>query len=602
MRNVLFILLSFMCIHTKAQVNNHSYGKPQEASYNHLDWKAKVDFVRQIISAEATYQLKVTAQAQHLILDVKNLQIEKVTVDDQPAVWQVGKSDPILGAPLTIAITPKSKKVKVVYSTTKNSDALLWVEGKKPFLFTQSQAILARTWIPCQDQPSLRFTYSAQVEVPSDLLALMSARNPQKMQEGKSGSTKVYTFEQPKPIPSYLLALAVGDIAFQPISARAGVYATPDIIQSAAKELEDLEKMILAAEKLYGPYQWERYDVLILPAAFPFGGMENPMLTFATPTILAGDKSLVSLIAHELAHSWSGNLVTNETWNDFWLNEGFTVYFEFRIMEELYGYEVSEMLAALAVQDLYSTIEELHPDDTRLKLKLDDRDPDDGMNDIAYNKGYWFLRTIEERVGREKFDRFLKNYFTQNAFKTMNTERFIEIIRTQLLDPGNYRYVGPDEWIYEAGVPKNAYPIASERIEKVDQWVEAYQLDPSMMKNMPWKEWMYQEQYRFLTKVKFKSVDALHDFDAQWQVSKTGNKEILFAWLLQTIEMGDRSKESITVLNQFLSSVGRRKFISPLYKSLKVHGRQPEAVKYMEQYEKTYHSVTRQTVWGILKD
>ena len=602
MRNLLFILFSFMCIHTKAQVNNHSYGKPQEASYNHLDWKAKVDFVRQIISAEATYQLKVTAQAQHLILDVKNLQIEKVTVDDQPAVWQVGKSDPILGAPLTVAIAPKSKKVKVVYSTTENSDALLWVEGKKPFLFTQSQAILARTWIPCQDQPSLRFTYSAQVEVPSDLLALMSARNPQKMQEGKSGSTKVYTFEQPKPIPSYLLALAVGDIAFQPISARAGVYATPDIIQSAAKELEDLEKMILAAEKLYGPYQWERYDVLILPAAFPFGGMENPMLTFATPTILAGDKSLVSLIAHELAHSWSGNLVTNETWNDFWLNEGFTVYFEFRIMEELYGYEVSEMLAALAVQDLYSTIEELHPDDTRLKLKLDDRDPDDGMNDIAYNKGYWFLRTIEERVGREKFDRFLKNYFTQNAFKTMNTERFIEIIRTQLLDPGNYRYIGPDEWIYEAGVPKNAYPITSERIEKVDQWVEAYQLDPSMMKNMPWKEWMYQEQYRFLTKVKFKSVDALHDFDAQWHVSKTGNKEILFAWLLQTIEMGDRSKESITVLNQFLSSVGRRKFISPLYKSLKVHGRQPEAVKYMEQYEKTYHAVTRQTVWGILKD
>jgi aminopeptidase N len=602
MKKLIILLLSIMCVHAKAQVNNHSYGQPKEASYNHIDWTARVDFDRQMIQAEAVYQLKVTAQADQLILDVKNLQVEAVTVDDVNAVWQVGKADPILGCPLTIAITPKSKKVKVVYSTTQQSDALLWVEGKKPFLFTQSQAILARTWIPCQDQPALRFTYNAKVEVPSDLLALMSARNPQKIQDGKSGFTKVYEFVQPKPIPSYLLALAVGDIAFQPISARSGVYATPDILPSAAKELEDLEKMIVAAEKLYGPYQWERYDVLILPAAFPFGGMENPMLTFATPTILAGDKSLVSLIAHELAHSWSGNLVTNETWNDFWLNEGFTVYFEFRIMEELYGYEVSEMLAALAVQDLYSTIAELHPDDTRLKLKLDDRDPDDGMNDIAYNKGYWFLRTIEERVGREKFDRFLKNYFSQYAFKVMNTEQFIEIIRTQLLDPGNYRYIAPEGWIYEAGVPKNAYPIVSDRIEKVDQWVEAYQLDPSMMKNMPWKEWMYQEQYRFLTKVKFKSLDALRDFDAQWQVSQTGNKEILFAWLLQTIEMGDRSKESITVLNQFLSSVGRRKFISPLYKSLKVHGRQPEAVKYMEKYEKTYHAVTRQTVWGILKE
>ena len=271
MRNVILFLISLMCIHAKGQVNNHSYGKPQEASYNHLDWNAKVDFDRQVISAEATYQLKVTAQAQHLILDVKHLQIEAVLVDDQTAIWQVGRLDPILGAPLTISITPKSKKVKVVYSTTENSDALLWVEGKNPFLFTQSQAILARTWIPCQDQPSLRFTYSAKVEVPAHLLALMSARNPQKIQEGKSGNTKVYSFEQPKPIPSYLMALAVGDIAFKPISDRAGVYATPDILPSAAKELEDLEKMIQAAEKLYGPYQWERYDVLILPAAFPFG-------------------------------------------------------------------------------------------------------------------------------------------------------------------------------------------------------------------------------------------------------------------------------------------------------------------------------------------
>lgn len=602
MKKLIILLLSIMCVHAQAQVNNHSYGQPKEATYNHIDWKAKVDFERQMIQAEAVYQLKVTAQADQLVLDVKNLQVEAVMVDDVNAVWQVGKADPILGAPLVIAITPKSKKVKVVYSTTQQSDALLWVEGEKPFLFTQSQAILARTWIPCQDQPALRFTYNAKVEVPSDLLALMSARNPQKIQEGKSGLTKVYEFVQSKPIPSYLLALAVGDIAFQPISARAGVYATPDILASAAKELEDLEKMIVAAEKLYGPYQWERYDVLILPAAFPFGGMENPMLTFATPTILAGDKSLVSLIAHELAHSWSGNLVTNETWNDFWLNEGFTVYFEFRIMEELYGYEVSEMLAALAVQDLYSTIAELHPDDTRLKLKLDERDPDDGMNDIAYNKGYWFLRTIEERVGREKFDRFLKNYFSQYAFKVMNTEQFIEIIRTQLLDPGNYRYIAPEGWIYEAGVPKNAYPIVSDRIEKVDQWVEAYQLDPSMMKNMPWKAWMYQEQYRFLTKVKFKSLDEFKAFDDQWKVSRTGNKEILFAWILQTIEMGDRSKESLAVLNQFLSSVGRRKFISPLYKSLKVHGRKSEAVKYMEKYEKTYHAVTRQTVWGILNE
>ncbi len=602
MKKLIIFLFIAMCVHVHAQVNNHSFGVPSETTYNHITWNAKVDFSKQIIVADATYQLKVTAQSKQLILDCKNLVIEQVLVDGEPAAWQLGKADPLLGSPLTIAVTPKSKSVKVSYVTTNQSDALLWVEGKKPFLFTQSQAILARTWIPCQDQPSLRFTYDANVEVPADLLALMSARNPQKIQEGKSGKTKIYHFEQPKPIPSYLMALAVGDIVFKPISERAGVYATPDMIDVASKELVDLEKMIVAAEKLYGPYQWERYDVLILPAAFPFGGMENPMLTFATPTILAGDKSLVSLIAHELAHSWSGNLVTNETWNDFWLNEGFTVYFEFRIMEELYGHEVSDMLATLAVQDLYATIHELQPEDTRLKLKLEDRDPDDGMNDIAYNKGYWFLRTMEERVGREKFDRFLKNYFSKYSFKVMNTERFLEILKSDLLDPGSYRYIQPEVWVYDEGIPRNACFIGSDRIQKVDEWVEAYELDATMMKTMPWKEWMYQEQYRFLSKVKFKSVDQLHEFDAVWHVSQTGNKEILFAWIVQTIETGDRSKASVEVLKQFLGSVGRRKFISPLYKSLKTHGRQEEAVQYMKMYEKVYHAVTRQTVWGILNE
>ncbi len=597
--NVFFILL-IMCIHVKAQVSNHSFSEPSKVTYSHLSWKAEVDFKLQQITAIAAYRLVQKAASDHLILDVKGLNIQLVEVDGVSVPWQVEEKDPILGSALHIPVSSTSKEVVVKYNTTEKSDALLWVEGEYPFLFTQSQAILARTWIPCQDLPAVRFTHDATVTVPAQLLPLMSARNP-KMLKQENNATITYSFEQPKPIPSYLMALAVGNIVYSPISERAGVYATPQMIQEAAEELSDLEKMIAAAEALYGPYQWERFDVLILPPAFPFGGMENPMLTFATPTILAGDKSLVSLIAHELAHSWSGNLVTNETWNDFWLNEGFTVYFELRIMESLYGKEISEMLAALNIQDLYHTIAELHPNDTRLKLDLDGRDPDDGMNDIAYNKGYWLLRTIEERVGRVKFDRFLKKYFTEHAFQVMNTERFIEILHRELLDPGNANYIGVKRWVYEPNIPDNAYPIVSDRIVKVDEVVSNYNSGVISNGDIPWKSWTYQEQYRFLTNVKFASLEQFHDWDKSHRVSSTRNKEILFAWILKSIEMNDQSQHAQQVLTQFLGEVGRRKFIAPLYKKLIHEGRSNEAKNYLDLYKGVYHSVTRQTVLDFWK-
>src|SRR5690606_1977052 len=300
-----------------------------------------------------------------------------------------------------------------------------------PILFTQSQAILARSWIPCQDSPGVRFTYDANVTVPKDLLALMSASNPQ-----AKNATGEYHFTMKQPIPSYLLALAVGDIGFKAISDRSGVYAEQPVVEKAAWEFADLEKMIAGAEALYGPYRWERYDVLVLPPSFPFGGMENPRLTFATPTILAGDRSLVALVAHELAHSWSGNLVTNANWNDFWPNEGFTVYFEQRIMEAVYGREYSEMLASLSYEGVVDEVNDFmgsKPEATKLALQLEGQNPDDGMNSIAYDKGYLFLRLLEETVGRQPFDAFLKDYFNTYQFGVMTTERFDSLLHADLL-------------------------------------------------------------------------------------------------------------------------------------------------------------------------
>jgi len=596
------LILTIVCTHIKAQVINHSYAHPDKVGYQHLHWRAKVNFQSQCIEATATYDLK-PHDDHPLILDTKGLEIQQVKSDGVVVPYELGKTeDPILGRPLIIQVKYSVKQVSVTYKTTAASEALLWVEGDSPFLFTQSQAILARSWIPCQDLPALRFTYSADVEVPNGLMALMSASNAQQKWAAKKGSaTVVYHFEQKRNIPSYLMALAVGNIEFAPISHRCGVYAVPDQLDVAKSELEDLEKMVVAAERLYGPYQWDRYDVLILPAAFPFGGMENPMLTFATPTILAGDKSLVSLIAHELAHSWSGNLVTNETWDDFWLNEGFTVYFEFRIMEELYGKEVSEMLAALSIQDLYQTMEELAPVDTHLKLHLKDRNPDDGMNDVAYNKGYWLLRTIEERVGRPKMDAFLKNYFTHHAFGVMNTERFLALAKKDLMDPGNYRFIAPEAWIYQPGVPENAYPIVSQKILETDDWIARCNANDEGMKQLPWKEWSYQQQYRFLTNWQCPSADKLNEFNQRFGVSKTGNSEILFAWLMMCIQMSVWDDANEQVMSHFLGSVGRRKFIAPLYKAMIKALQRDRALGYFNRYQQTYHAVTRNTIVEHLK-
>ncbi|MEX1239380.1 MAG: M1 family aminopeptidase/hydrolase, partial [Cyclobacteriaceae bacterium] len=496
-----FLLLALFISRCGTQTKNdtaamkqdpHSFSKPAEAKVKHLKWKAKVDFNSKTISAIALWTIENDAQADSLILDTNGLNIQKIILDDKSAAeFRLGKEDPILGQALTIPVTPETKMIRIEYQTSADAEALQWLSPQQtagktfPFLFTQSQAILARSWVPCQDTPGVRFTYEAEVSVPEELLALMSASNPQ-----EKNPTGKYHFEMKQPISSYLLALAVGDITFKPISPRSGIYAENAIIDKATWEFADLEKMIAGAEELYGPYQWERYDVLVLPPSFPFGGMENPRLTFATPTILAGDRSLTSLIAHELAHSWSGNLVTNATWNDFWLNEGFTVYFETRIMEKLYGKDYAEMLASLNFQDLHDEVESLqkkgHAADTRLKLNLEGRNPDEGVTSIAYNKGYFFLRSIEEKHGRENFDAFLNDYFSENAFGTIDTEAFIFYIKSYYrskfnisLDDASFH-----QWIETEGLPQNIPQPASERFQKVDQLLASWQAEKKLDKRL----------------------------------------------------------------------------------------------------------------------
>ena len=582
----------------KRATDHHSYSKPEEAVTTHLNWEAKVDFESRTIHATAHYDIQTSADAERILLDVRDLTIHEVLVDGAKTEFELGPKRPFVGQPLSIPLSSDAKQVSVTYTTSPDAAAFLWVEGESPFLFTQSQAILARSWVPCQDSPGIRFTYEAKVEVPSNLMALMSATNPtEKSNDG------TYRFAMNQPIPSYLLALAVGNVEFRSVGAHTGVYATPDLIDAAEYEFAEMEDMLVAAEELYGAYAWERYDLLVLPAAFPFGGMENPRLTFATPTIIAGDRSLVSLVAHELAHSWSGNLVTNATWDDFWLNEGFTVYFEQRIMESVYGRDISEMLSTLSYQGLVDEVEaimDVNPNDTHLRLHLMDRDPDDGMTAIAYDKGYFFLRLLEETVGRNRFDAFLKEYFETHAFQVMDTDQFLAYLDATLLTTDDLRAsVNVAAWVDGQGLPDNCPKVSSSRIERVDATLQGWVDSSVASADLPWDSWMYQERYRFLSNLPDDTKAArLAELDAAWGINDTGNNEVLFAWLEQSIR--SHHEPSYDRLRSFLVKVGRRKFLTPLYKALVESDQKALALDIYQEARGNYHSVATGTMDELL--
>lgn len=582
-------------------IDHHSYSHPQEARIAHLNWDASIDFNARTITGTATYDIETAEDAKRIVFDTHNLTIHSVTADGQAAEFTVGEAQPFLGSPLTVSIKPDTRQVAIHYTSSPDANALLWVEAqgdRSPFLFTQSQAILARTWMPVQDSPGVRFSYDANVRVPEGLMALMSAENPTTIT-----SDGVYSFQMAQPIPAYLLALAVGEVEYRSVGERCAVYATPDLIDKAAFEFAEMEELLLAAEDLYGPYAWERYDLLILPAAFPFGGMENPRLTFATPTIIAGDRSLVALVAHELAHSWSGNLVTNATWDDFWLNEGFTVYFENRIMEAVYGRDVSEMLVTLSYQGLVDEVDaimDLNPDDTHLKLHTQGRDPDVGMTAIAYDKGYFFLRLIESTVGRERFDAWLSGYFETYAFKGMDTEYFVDYLKSTLLqDQADQDAVRLDEWIYGPGLPDNCPAVASPRIERVDAALAQWERGELTTAELPWESWAYQERYRFLSNLADDtSTDRMADLDATWKIGSTGNNEVLFAWMEQAIR--SHYTPSYPRVESFLIEVGRRKFLTPLYRAMKDTDQMNMALDIYGKARPGYHAVATGTMDGLL--
>ena len=582
-------------------IDTHTLSNYQDLPIKNTHLELSVNFQEKKIKGSVTHQFDKNKKVDLLKLDSKYLKIDSIQDGNGNSLeFSIGEFDELLGSALTVILNSESSEVVIFYETTDKSEALDWLlpnqtAGKTfPFMYTQGQSIFTRSWIPIQDTPGIRITYTAKINTPKNMMAVMSAANPQKMD-----TNNVYSFEMKQPIPPYLIALAVGNLEFKAIDFRTGVYAEPSMVDECANELVDMGKMVDVAEQLYGKYDWDRYDVIVLPPSFPFGGMENPRLTFATPTIIAGDRSLVSLIAHELAHSWSGNLVTNATWNDFWLNEGFTVYFERRIMEALYGRDYSEMLALLGFQDLQNQVGNSIPSMQLLRLNMKGKHPDDAMTDIAYEKGYFFLRMLEENIGRDKMDVFLKKYFNDHKFQTIVTNEFLSYLKENLLDD-NFKGLNVEQWVFDSGIPENCPKVNSLRFKKVESSVATFLDGGAQELKIISEKWSTHEWLHFLKHLpESLNENQMADLDKAFDLSNSGNSEILAVWFLQSIKNDYRP--AFENLEKFLVKIGRRKFLQPLYLELsKNKEHKIWAKKVYQKARNNYHFVSFNTIDNIL--
>lgn len=587
----------------------HSYAQPDQVRVTHLDLELKIDFPQKQLDGQATLKLDwKSPKAQALVLDTRDLKIAKVEAVDAAGKatalkYALAPADKQLGSKLTIQAPQHPAQVRIAYTTAPTASGLQWLtpeqtaDKKLPFMFSQSESIHARSWVPLQDSPAIRFTYSAHVTAPKEVRVTMSALN-----DAKHALDGDFRFDQPHPIPSYLLAIAAGDIAVKETGPRSAVYAEPSVVGKAAKEFEDTEKLIQATEKLYGPYAWGRYDLLVLPPSFPFGGMENPNMTFATPTVLVGDKSLVSLVSHELAHSWSGNLVTSAAWRDIWLNEGFTTYVQGRITEAVYGKTLADEEALLSARGLQKHIGEMPANAQKLAPEPRGIGADDALSDVAYDKGSWFLRTLEQRFGRETFDTYLKGYFAHFAFQSITTEQMLDYLKANLFDknPGKMDWAEVKAWVYQPGIPKNAPLPTSPRFEAIDQERAAFLGGSLAADKLDAKGWNTQEWMYFLDGMPdVAPLDKLKQLDAAWHLTGTPNAEIGMRWYSHAIAAGDKDVWSAAA--EHMTRIGRLYLTTPLYKAFV---KTPEGLAYAEQvYAKAkagYHPMTQDAVQRII--
>ncbi len=586
------------------RIDPHSYADPSQGKTAHADLDLEVDFEEKRLKGTVTLHLE-DLRPGTLVLDSRDLRVEGVRdAGGRDLAWSMGEKDPVLGSPLMVEIPEETEKVEIRYATSPGATALQWLEpaqtagGKAPYLFSQCQAIHARSMVPLQDTPAIRFSYSAAITVPSGLKAVMSAA-PGEEEPGPRPGTRAFRFRMPQPIPSYLLALAVGSLASRDLGPRSRVYTEPEMLDAAAWEFEGVDAMLRTGEEIFGPYRWERFDFLVMPPSFPYGGMENPRLTFLTPTLLAGDRSLVNVLAHELAHSWTGNLVTNATMNDFWLNEGFTVWAERRILERLEGEEAAALAAAIGRNGLDDELKRFGPDSplTKLRTDLEGMDPDEVYSLVPYEKGFLFVALLERTAGREVFDRFVKDYIERFAFTSITTEEFERFLEEKL--PGLAAKVNARRWIHEPGLPENAPSFPSRRLQEIREALAAWKEGKKPAKTL-WEKWSSAERQLFLQGLPRKlSPGECAWLEENFRLSGSKNAEILAEWLVIAAASG--YEPAFPAIRDFLGKVGRMKFLKPLYKAL-LEGERTRALakEIFREHSAGYHPIAREGLARML--
>ena len=586
-----------------------TYAQPEAARVTHVALDLTLDFEKKNVGGSATLDVMASEGADTVILDTMGLEISSVTDSDGGKLpFEMGTAKEGMGAPLTITMGDK-RQIVVAYKSGPDAAALQWLVpeqtagGKHPYLLSQGQPTLNRTWIPTQDSPGIRQTWEAKITAPEPLTVVMSGLSGGEPASAGDGS-QTFSFAMDKPVAPYLIAIAAGDIVFKELGPRSGVWTEPVMLDKAAAELADTEKMIDAAEELYGEYRWGRYDMIVLPPSFPYGGMENPVMTFLTPTFIAGDRSLTGLVAHELAHSWSGNLVTNANWSDSWLNEGTTSYFENRIIEKLYGTKRASQERALNFASMEDTIAEKGSDSaiTALHLTGEEAGPDGGTSGVIYDKGASFLHTVESIVGREKFDIWLESWFDRHAFQPATSAMFLADMRKNLVkgDKELEAKLMLDEWVYKPGLPSNVLRPDPDAFAEVDKAATAYSASRTLDK-AAWSEWTSAERLRLLSKLPKELPDEeLAKLDSDLGLAASENNEILFAWL--ELALQNRYEPAVPLTEKFLATVGRRKFVAPLFEALMEQGDwgKPIAKRIYAKTRGGYHAVTTGTVDELL--
>ena len=590
----------------------HSYADPEKFRVRHVALDLRADFEAQRLDGTAELTIEqLDPYANELTLDTRDLEIRTVHLVEADGATRVlafrqGERDPVLGSPLTIEFphccepTP-TMRIRIAYRTSAEASALQWLapeqtSGPHPFVYSQGQAIHTRSWIPLQDTPAVRVTYSARIRTPPELVAVMSAA---RLETSTAGD---HRFAMQQPIPSYLIAFAIGDLAFRSLGDRVGVWTEPSRLDAAAAELEDLPRMLDAGERMGGPYRWDRYDVLIMPRAFAYGGMENPRLSFVSPSVIAGDKSLVSTVIHELAHSWSGNLVTNATWNDFWLNEGFTSYLDRRMTEMIYGKRRADMEDMIGFEGLKLAIADFEaagtPQDSGLKLELTGRNPDEGTSDVAYEKGRWFLGFLEGRFGRPAFDGLLREYFDAHAFQSVTTEQFRDWLLARLARPGAPMITAAeiDAWIYGPGLPATMPAVPKGVFDALDRAALDWREGRIGTADLPVKDWVAQEWVRFLDEQPAELDDGkMADLRTTFRLGPDGNAEIARSWFALVIRTA--YEPAYADLERFLTSTGRWRLVVTLYTELaRTESGRALGGRIFEEARPGYHTSIRQAV------